>query len=642
MKVTARGRRFVDAAQRMERSLQEFRVRGVKVNVPFLIQLMQHPQFLAGECTHHFHRRHARAVPLAAATRSGDAAVELSGRNDRQRQSADERAPGAGPPRAGSRAGVCDRRDRFPRAAAKSSSELGPEKLAQWVLKQKPLLLTDTTFRDAHQSLLATRLRTRDLLNVAEAYARLCPDLFSIEMWGGATFDTTMRFLKESPWQRLIDLREKIPNILFQMLLRGSNAVGYSNYPDNVVKEFVREAAAAGIDVFRIFDSLNWVPNMQVAMEAVLKTGAICEAAICYTGDILDPRPAQVRPQVLRHAGQRTGKDGRPYPGHQGHGRAVQTLRGPPARQNAQAGNRHPDPLPHARHGRHSGGVDPQSGRSRSRHRRRRDGPDVRAAPRRSISTRWSSRCGSRRAIRGSTPSPCDGLADYWEAVRQFYTPFESVELAATSDLYRHEMPGGQYTNLFQQARALGLADRWAEVRRRYAEVNQLLGDIVKVTPTSKSVGDMALFLVANNLTVEDALDESRGSLMFGIAICHEGWRYPETVRFAARHGAHIVFHPHFHQAEPGSYQPSYFADPANSFHEKAALCRAAENTCFFATVNYASAGSPTTSAVIRPDGTLLCYQPYGKRGLLIADIGITEATGLLAARCKSSLWDRV
>ncbi|HEV3298909.1 MAG TPA: pyruvate carboxylase [Planctomycetaceae bacterium] len=508
VKVTARGRRFVDAAKRMERSLQEFRVRGVKVNVPFLIQLMQHPQFLAGECLttfiddtpelFHLQRRRDRATRLlsylAETIVNGNPLMK-------ERPAPVRRAPAPVP------AFATD--GPIPEGSRQKLKRLGPEKLAQWVLNQKHLLLTDTTFRDAHQSLLATRLRTRDLLNVAEAYARLCPDLFSIEMWGGATFDTTMRFLKESPWRRLIDLREKIPNILFQMLLRGSNAVGYSNYPDNVVREFVREAAAAGIDVFRIFDSLNWLPNMKVAMEAVIKTGTICEAAICYTGDILDPGRPKYDLKYYVTLAKELEKMGahflaikdmaglcKPYAAHL----LVNTLK-------QEIG------IPIHFHTHDTAGI--QAASILKATEADLDIADAAMAPM-SGGTSQVNLNTLVEALRftprdsGLSAVALDGLADYWEAVRQFYTPFESVELAATSDLYRHEMPGGQYTNLFQQARALGLADRWAEVRRRYAEVNELMGDIVKVTPTSKSVGDMALFLVANNLTVEDALDENR------------------------------------------------------------------------------------------------------------------------------------
>jgi pyruvate carboxylase len=508
VKVTARGRRFIDAARRMERSLREFRVRGVKVNIPFLIQLMTHPQFLAGGCTTNFidntpelfrlERRRDRATRLL--TFLADTIVNgnplMKGRPAPKR-----RAPAPLPP--------FDSKQPIPDGSRQKLQELGPEKLAQWVLKQKALLLTDTTFRDAHQSLLATRFRTRDLLNVAEAYARLCHGLFSIEMWGGATFDSAMRFLKESPWQRLAELREKIPNILFQMLLRGSNAVGYANYPDNVVKEFVREAAGAGIDLFRIFDSLNWVPNMRVAMDAALKSGAICEAAICYTGDILDPGRPKYDLAYYVALAKELEKMGahflavkdmaglcKPYAAH----KLIKTLK-------QEIG------IPVHFHTHDTAGI--QAASILKAAEADVDVADVAMAPL-SGGTSQVNLNTIVEALRftprdtGLPAVALDGLAEYWAAVREYYAPFETEALAATSDLYRHEMPGGQYTNLYQQARALGLADRWADVRQLYADVNQLLGDIVKVTPTSKSVGDLALFLVANNLSAQDVLDEKR------------------------------------------------------------------------------------------------------------------------------------
>jgi pyruvate carboxylase len=508
VKVTARGRRFVDAARRMERSLQEFRVRGVKVNVPFLIQLMTHPQFLAGTCTTTFidntpelfrlDRRRDRATRLL--TFLADTVVNGNPLM-KDRTAPKRRAPAPIPP--------FDNKEPVPDGSRQKLKELGPEKLAQWVLKQKALLLTDTTFRDAHQSLLATRFRTNDLLNIAEAYSRLCSDLFSIEMWGGATFDTAMRFLKESPWQRLADLREKIPNILFQMLLRGSNAVGYANYPDNVVKEFVRESASAGIDLFRIFDSLNWVPNMRVAMEAVQKSGAICEAAICYTGDILDSSRPKYDLAYYVTLAKDLEKMG-------AHFLAIKDMAGlckPYAAQKLVKTLKQEIGIPIHFHTHDTSGI--QAASILKAAEADLDIADAAMAPlsggtsQVNLNTlvemlRFTSRDSGLNAV------ALDGLAEYWAAVREYYSAFETESLPATSDLYRHEMPGGQYTNLFQQARALGLADRWADIRRLYAEVNQLLGDIVKVTPTSKSVGDLALFLVANNLSVQDVLDENR------------------------------------------------------------------------------------------------------------------------------------
>ncbi|HQU41754.1 MAG: pyruvate carboxylase, partial [Planctomycetia bacterium 21-64-5] len=289
VKVITSGNRFVDAARRMERCLQEFRIRGVKTNIPFLINLVTHPKFIAGGCTtrfldetpelFQFVARRDRATKLfrylADVLVNGNTIVKERPKHIR-------RQPAPLP--------VLDHSQPLPSGARQQLLTLGPEKFSQWILAQKRLLVTDTTMRDAHQSLLATRLRTHDMLLIAEAYARNHHGLFSLEMWGGATFDTAMRFLKECPWQRLVDLRQRIPNVLFQILLRASNALGYANYPDNVVQTFVEETASAGIDVFRIFDSLNWMPNMRVAMDAVLSTGAICEAAICYTGDVLDRR----------------------------------------------------------------------------------------------------------------------------------------------------------------------------------------------------------------------------------------------------------------------------------------------------------------------------------------------------------------
>ena len=282
VKLSVRGQRFSDAIQRANRCLMEFRIRGVKTNIPFLLKVLGHPTFINGDCTTRFIDktpslfdfpvRRDRATKLLSFL--GD--VIVNG-NDlvKGRAVSTRREPAPIP--------QFDRVKPVPLGTRDKLKELGPEKFAQWVRDQKRLFITDTTFRDAHQSLHATRFRSHDLLNIAETYSRLAPNLFSLEMWGGATFDTSMRFLKEDPWQRLADIRVKVPNILLQMLLRASNAVGYMNYPDNVVQAFVKETADAGLDVFRVFDALNWVPNMKVAMDAVLETGAICEAAICYT-----------------------------------------------------------------------------------------------------------------------------------------------------------------------------------------------------------------------------------------------------------------------------------------------------------------------------------------------------------------------
>ena len=507
-KVTTRGRRFIDAVHRMERTLKEFRIRGVKTNIPFLSKVMDHPTFVNGDCTTRFidetpelfeftHRQN-RATKLltylAETIVNGNSLVK--GRPKSLRR---EPAPSPSVPR-----GV-----KPPQGTRDKLRELGATKFAQWVRDQKRLLITDTTFRDAHQSLLATRMRTFDLLEVADAYAHNCADMFSLEMWGGATFDTTMRFLKECPWQRLVQMREKVPNILFQMLLRSSNAVGYTNYPDNIVKVFVKEAADAGIDVFRVFDCLNWLPNMQVAMDAIVETGAICEAAICYTGDITNPKRTKYSLKYYVDLAKQLEKMG-------AHFLAIKDMAGlckPAAASQLISALRQEIGIPIHFHTHDTAGIQAASILEGSK-----VGLDVADAAMAPMSGGTSQvnlntlvemlRFGDRDTALNS--DRLDEIAEYWRAAREFYTPFESVALAATADLYRHEMPGGQYTNLFEQARALGLADRWPEACRIYAEVNQLFGDIVKVTPTSKSVGDMALFMLANKLTCEDVLNPDR------------------------------------------------------------------------------------------------------------------------------------
>ncbi len=507
-KVTTRGRRFVDAVHRMERTLREFRIRGVKTNIPFLSKVVSHPTFIDGSCTTRFidetpelfqfdHRRN-RATKLlsylAETIVNGNSLVKGRPKSLRREPAISPSVPkGVDPPKG--------TRDKL--------KELGAAGFAQWVLQQKRLLITDTTFRDAHQSLLATRMRTFDLLAVSDAYAHYCSEMFSLEMWGGATFDTSMRFLKECPWQRLVLMREKVPNILFQMLLRSSNAVGYTNYPDNIVKVFVQEAADAGIDVFRVFDCLNWLPNMKVAMDAIVDTGAICEAAICYTGDITNPNRTKYDLKYYVNLAKQLEKMG-------AHFLAIKDMAGlckPAAASQLIYALKQEIGIPIHFHTHDTAGIQAASILEGSK-----VGLDIADAAMAPMSGGTSQvnlntlvemlRFGDRNTALDS--DRLDAIAEYWRGARDFYTPFESVSLAATADLYRHEMPGGQYTNLFEQARALGLADRWPEACRIYAEVNQLFGDIVKVTPTSKSVGDMALFMLANNLTCEDVLNPDR------------------------------------------------------------------------------------------------------------------------------------
>ena len=508
VKVSVRGRRFIDAANRMERVLQEFRIRGVKTNIPFLIKVMTHPKFIGGGFTTRFIDETPELFQFAArkdrATKLLTFLADTILNTGKVHAVAATKVDRTAAPRP-----ALDLNAPIPPGSRDKFKELGPKKFSEWVLAQKQLLITDTTMRDAHQSLLATRFRTHDLLNIADAYARLCPQFFSLEMWGGATFDTALRFNKECPWDRLTQLRERIPNILFQMLLRASNAVGYTNYPDNIVVEFVKEAAAAGMDVFRVFDSLNWAPNMRVAMDAVCNTGMLCEAAICYTGDILNPGRPKYDLKYYVNLAKELEKGG-------AHLLAIKDMAGlckPAAAAKLVKTLKEEIGIPIHFHTHDTAGIQAASILMASD-----VGLDIADAALAPMSggTSQPNLNTLVEAVRFSDRNPglktehLDSLARYWEVVRQYYQPFETVMLPATADLYQHEMPGGQYTNLFQQAKALGMSDRWPEVCRVYAEVNQLFGDIVKVTPSSKSVGDMALFMVANNLTSADILNEKK------------------------------------------------------------------------------------------------------------------------------------
>ena len=508
VKVCASGRRFIDAARRMERALREFRVRGVKTNVPFLLNVIQHPDFLAGRATTRFlddtpdlfrfpvtqDRATKLLTFMAEVTVNGFPTVPKN------------------PAAAGMVEPVAPRYHAEvapPDGSRQIFQKLGADKFSSWIREQTPLLLTDTTFRDAHQSLLATRVRTRDMLRVADAYARLCPKMFSIEMWGGATFDTSMRFLKEDPWDRLAQLREKIPNILFQMLLRGSNAVGYTSYPDNVVQAFVHESAQAGIDLFRVFDALNWIPNMEVALQSVRDAGMLCEAAICYTGDILDPSRTKYDLKYYVNLAKELEKRGANLI-------AIKDMAGlckPFAAEKLIKTLRDEVAIPVHFHTHDVGGAQAASVLKGAE-----VGLDVADGAVASMSGLTSQPCLNAivEALRftpretGVDPAALIEMSRYWDEVRAMYAPFESALKSPSAEVYAYEMPGGQYTNLYQQAKALGLGNQWLDVCKAYTEVNQLFGDIVKVTPSSKVVGDMALFMVANNLTPADTVDPER------------------------------------------------------------------------------------------------------------------------------------
>ncbi len=508
VKTTAWGRDFTQARERMDRALREFRIRGVKTNIPFLENVINHPVFAAGDATTGFIEAHPELFKFSPRRDRATKLLTYLGEVtvNGNPQVAGRPVPGAFakapiPEHAGSAA---------PAGTRQLLLQLGAEGFAAWVRKQKRLLLTDTTFRDAHQSLLATRMRTHDMLAIANHVAHRTPELFSVEMWGGATFDVCLRFLHEDPWLRLVRLREAIPNICFQMLLRASNAVGYTAYPDNVVREFVKESAAQGIDIFRIFDSLNWLPNMKVAMEAARKTSSICEAAICYTGDILDPQRDKYPLQYYVRLAKELEKMG-------AHILGIKDMAGlckPYAAKKLIKALRDEVGLPIHFHTHDTSGASAASVLMAAD-----DGVDIADAAISSMSGTTSqpnlnSIVAALRHTRRDTGLDPDALqlsADYFEAVREWYAPFDTGLKTGTAEVYLHEMPGGQFTNLKEQAKSMGLGEKWPLIARTYADVNMLLGDIVKVTPSSKVVGDLALFLVSHDMTVNEfaRLDEN-------------------------------------------------------------------------------------------------------------------------------------
>ena len=500
VKVTAAGRDFPQACKRMDRALREFRIRGVKTNIPFLENVVNHPTFVAGDVTtrfldetadlFEFSVRRDRATKLL--TYLGEVAVNGNpeiGEKPRPLYLPQPHVPTA----------LGD----IPNGTRQLLNDLGPEKFAEWTRSQNRLLLTDTTFRDAHQSLVATRMRTYDLAAIAGFVARKLPNLYSLEMWGGATFDVTMRFLLEDPWQRLRRLRELVPNICFQMLLRASNAVGYTAYPNNAVRGFIHEAAKQGIDIFRIFDSLNWLPNMENSMQAVRETGKVCEAAICYTGDILDPQRQKYSLDYYLRMATKLEKMG-------AHVLAIKDMAGllrPYAAEKLVAALRNEVGIPIHFHTHDTSGINASSILKAAD-----AGVHVADAAIGAMSGQTSQpNLNSLVAALCNTPRDSeldlDALnlcSDYWEAVRMAYKPFDTSPPGGTAEVYSHEMPGGQFTNLKEQAFALGLAERWPEVARTYADVNMAFGDIVKVTPSSKVVGDLAIFLVSHGITVAE------------------------------------------------------------------------------------------------------------------------------------------
>ncbi|MEO9779875.1 MAG: pyruvate carboxylase [Sedimentitalea sp.] len=489
------------AIARMDRALREFRVRGVSTNIAFVENLLKHPTFLDNTYTtkfidetpelFQFKRRRDRGTKvltyIADITVNGHPEVK-----DRPRPRADLKLPRApaqrGEPMMGTR---------------NLLEQKGPQAVADWMKAQSQLLVTDTTMRDSHQSLLATRMRSIDMIRVAPAYATNLPGLFSVECWGGATFDVAYRFLQECPWQRLRDLRAAMPNVMTQMLLRGSNGVGYTSYPDNVVQKFVKQAAETGVDLFRVFDALNWVENMRVAMDSVLESGKLCEGSICYTGDINDPDRAKYNLNYYVSAGKELRDAGAHILGLKDMGGLLK----PTAAKALVKALKEEVGLPIHFHTHDTAGVGCATILAASE-----AGVDAVDCAMDALSGNTSQpTLGSvvealRRTDRdtGLDMNAIREISEYWEAVRAQYAAFESGLQAPNSEVYLHEMPGGQFTNLKAQARSLGLEERWHEVAQTYADVNQMFGDIPKVTPSSKVVGDMALMMVSQGLTRAD------------------------------------------------------------------------------------------------------------------------------------------
>ncbi len=524
VKMTVFARTYQQALDRMDRGLREFRIRGVKTNIPFLMNVVHHEEFKAGQATTRFIDNNPELLKFVARK---DRASKLLNYLADTIVNGNPHAKGHKQDKAFIVPVIpkWDHRIEPAKGTKQLLTEMGPEKFCKgWVAKQKKLLITDTTMRDAHQSLLATRMRTFDMLAVADAVARRTPDLFSLEMWGGATFDVSMRFLREDPWDRLRDIRAKVPNILLQMLFRGSNAVGYTNYPDNVVKGFIKHSAENGMDIFRIFDSLNYLPNLTAAMQAVREdTSSICEGTLCYTGDILDPKRDKYDLKYYVRLAKELEKMG-------AHMLCIKDMAGlvrPYAAKKLVKALKDEVGIPIHFHTHDTSGLNAASIIEAAE-----AGVDVCDAAIASMSGGTSQpNLNSIVAALQHTPrdtgmnvDALQELSDYWAAVRAFYKPFDTSEPYGTAEVYLHEMPGGQYTNLKEQAIGMGLGPRWPEIAHAYAEVNQLCGDIVKVTPSSKVVGDLAIECVARGVKPNDIFQLTGTKWSKDVTSMFEGW----------------------------------------------------------------------------------------------------------------------
>ncbi|MFL0507350.1 pyruvate carboxylase [Ureibacillus sp. 179-F W5.1 NHS] len=504
VKISTWGMTFKEAAAKMHRNLREFRIRGVKTNIPFLENVVQHDKFITGEFDTSFIDTTPELFKFPVRKDRGTKLLNYIGNVTLNGFPGIEKR--TKPIFVQPNKPKIDLKTEIPAGTKQILDERGAEGLVSWVKEQKDVLLTDTTFRDAHQSLLATRVRSQDMFQIADYNARMLHDFFSFELWGGATFDVAYRFLKEDPWVRLEKLRKQMPNVLFQMLFRGANAVGYKNYPDNLIREFIRESASSGVDVFRIFDSLNWIKGMEVAIDEVRQTGKIAEAAICYTGDIFDESRAKYSVQYYKEMAKELEAAG-------AHILAIKDMAGllkPEAAYCLISELKDSTDLPIHLHTHDTSGngiytyakaieagvdiIDTALGSMSG----------LTSQP--SANSLYYAMKGGKRELRADIDA-LEQLSYYWQDVRAFYSDFESGMNSPHSEIYVHEMPGGQYSNLQQQAKAVGLGDRWDEVKKMYSRVNLLFGDIVKVTPSSKVVGDMALFMVQNDLDEENIFE---------------------------------------------------------------------------------------------------------------------------------------
>lgn len=505
VKVTAFGRTFEDTRKKAIRALSEMTVKGVKTNIAFMLNVLNHPTFAAGMCDTGFIGNTPDLLNIEKVRDDELRVIEFLGNkfvNETKGHKPQFNVPVFPKFRKEELQGL--------RGTKQLLDEKGPQAVADWVKDQKKLLITDTTMRDAQQSLMATRVRTVDMEKIAPAVAVYGKDLFSVEMWGGATFDTAYRFLKESPWERLETLREKMPNILFQMLIRGANAVGYKNYPDNVIREFVKQSAESGIDVFRIFDSLNWIEGMTVALDETLNQGKIAEACICYTGDILDESRTKYNLDYYIRMAKELEKRG-------SHILGIKDMSGllkPMAAYRLISALKQEIGIPVHLHTHDTSGNGVATVLMAAQ-----AGVDVADAAFNSMSGLTSQPAlnsivaalqNSERDT-GIDTDKIQKISEYWRDVRPVYAGFESELVTSTAEIYKYEIPGGQYSNLKPQVESFGLGHKFEEVKDMYKAVNEMLGDIVKVTPSSKAVGDMAIFMVQNDLTPENIYEKGQG-----------------------------------------------------------------------------------------------------------------------------------